>query len=100
MRRAIALLLGLIASACAVVTLGAYVFSTFCWEYCEPEDEPTTWDGVKFALPFGLVALGLMTAAVTVWTRGSLSWPTSLALALGLCVSAGLLCVGLLALFA
>ena len=100
MRQAIAVLLGLIASACAVVTLGAYVFSTFCWEYCEPEDEPTTWDGVKFALPFGLVALGLMTAAVTVWTRGSLSWPQSIALALGLCVGAGLLCVGLLALFA
>jgi hypothetical protein len=99
-RRAVAVVLALLGGALVVITVGAYFLSTFCWEYCEPEDEPTTWDGVKFALPFGLVALGLMTAAVTVWTRGSLSWPTSLALALGLCVSAGLLCVGLLALFA
>ena len=82
MRRAVAVLLGLIGSALAVITLGAYVFSTFCWEYCEPEDEPTLWDGVKFALPFGLLAVGLMTAAVTVWTRGRISWPRSVALAL------------------
>jgi hypothetical protein len=100
MRRAIAVLLGLIAGALSVVTLGAYVFSSFCWEYCEPEDAPTTWDALKFALPFGILALGLMTAAVLVWTRASLSWPRSVGLGLGLCVAAGLLCVGVLAVFA
>lgn len=100
MRRAVAALLGLLGGALAVITFGAYVFSTFCWEYCEPEDKPTLWDGVKFALPFGLLAVGLMTAAVTVWTRGRMPWPRSVALAFGLCVAAGALFWGGLALFA
>jgi len=100
MRRAVAVLLGLLGSAAAVVTLGAYVFSTFCWEYCEPEDAPTFWDGAKFALPFGVVAVGLMTAAVTVWTRGSRGWPQTIAIAFGLCVAAGAVFWGVLALVA
>ena len=100
MRRVIAVVLGVLGGGLAVVTLGAYVFSTFCWEYCEPEDEPTVWDGLKFALPFGIAALGLMTAAVTVWTHGRWSWVRSLAIGLGLCVAAGLLFSGGVALFA
>jgi hypothetical protein len=99
-RRAAAALLGLLGSALAVITLGAYAFSTFCWEYCGPEDEPTVWDGVKFALPFGLLAVGLMTAAVTVWTRRRWPWPQTVAIAFGLCVLAGALFWGVLALFA
>jgi hypothetical protein len=100
MRRAVAVLLGLLGSALAVITLGAYGFSTFCWEYCEPEDAPTVWDGLKFALPFGLLAVGLMTAAVVVWTRGRRPWPQDVAIALGLCVVAGALFWGVLALVA
>jgi hypothetical protein len=100
MRQAAAALLGLLGSALAVVTLGAYVFSTVCWEYCEPADEPTFWDGAKFALPFGILAIGLMTAAVTVWTRAQLSWPRSVVLAIGLCVASGALFWGGLAVFA
>jgi hypothetical protein len=100
MRQAAAALLGLLGGALAVVTLGAYAFSTFCWEYCEPEDEPTVWDGVKFALPFGLLAVALMTAAVTVWTRRRRPWPQAVAIAFGLCVAAGALFWGVVALFA
>jgi hypothetical protein len=100
MRRAGAAVLGLLGGALAAATLGAYVFSTFCWEYCEPEDAPTVWDGLKFALPFGILSVGLMTAAVTVWTRGRLSWPRTAAIALGLCVAGGALFWGAVALFA
>jgi hypothetical protein len=100
MRRAIAALLALLGGGLAVITLGAYAFSTFCWEYCEPEDEPTVWDGVKFALPFGLVAVALMTAAVLVWTRGRWRWPQAVAIAFGLCVASGALFWGVLAAFA
>jgi len=100
MRRVVAVVLGVLGGGLAVLTVGAYVFSTFCWEYCEPEDAPTFWDGFKFALPFGLAAIGLMTAAVTVFTRGRWSWMRSLAIALGLCVVIPLLFWGVLALFA
>ena len=99
MRRFVAIVLGLLGGALAVVTTGAYIFSTFCWEYCEPGDEPTFWDGFQFALPFGLVAIGLMTAAVTVWTSGRGRWLRSLAIALGLCVAVPLVFWGVLALF-
>jgi hypothetical protein len=100
MRVAATALLGLLGAAVATITLGAFAFSTFCWEYCEPEDAPTVWDGVKFALPFGLVAVGLMTAAVLVGTRGRRPWPQAAAIALGLCVVAGALFWGVLALVA
>jgi hypothetical protein len=99
MRRAVAVVLGLLGGALAVVTTGAYIFSTFCWEYCEPEDAPTFWDGFKFALPFGVAALGLMAAAVTVWRSGRGSWLGAFAIALGLCVAVPLLFWGVIALF-
>ena len=79
----------MLAGALVVVTMGAYVFSTFCWEYCEPEDEPTFWDGAKFALPFALVAVGLMTAAVAVWTSGRGPWLRALGGGIGLCLLVG-----------
>jgi hypothetical protein len=100
MRRVVAVVLGVLGGGLAVVTVGAFAFSTFCWEYCEPEDAPTFWDGFKFALPFGIVAIGLMTAAVTVFTAGRWSWVRSLGVALGLCVVVPLLLWGVVALFA
>jgi len=100
MRRVVAVVLGVLGGGLAVVTLGAFAFSTFCWEYCEPEDAPTFWDGFQFALPFGLVAVALMTAAVAVWTRRRWSLLRSLAIGLGLCVAVGLLFSGGVALFA
>ena len=91
MRRAVAVVLALIGGGLVVVTVGAYFLSTFCWEYCEPEDEPTVWDGLKFALPFGIAALGLMTVAVTLFMRGGGSWMRALLVAIGSCVVGALL---------
>jgi hypothetical protein len=53
MRQVVAGVLGLLGGALAVVTTGAYIFSTVCWEYCEPGDEPSFWDGFTgvLALP-------------------------------------------------
>ena len=99
MRRFVAVVLALLGAALAVVTTGAFIFSTVCWEYCEPGDAPTFWDGFKFALPFGILAIGLMTAAVTVFTRGQGSWVGSLGIAVGLCVVVPLVFWGVLALF-
>jgi hypothetical protein len=98
MRQVVAGVLGLLGGALAVVTTGAYIFSTVCWEYCEPGDEPSFWDGFEFALPFGLIALGLMTTAVTGWTRGERSLLRSFAIAVGLCVAVPVLFWGVLAL--
>jgi hypothetical protein len=88
---AIAALLG---AALLVLSVGAYFVSTFCWEYCEPEDEPTTWDGLQFALPFGLLAIGVMTVAVTLFTAGRGSWQRALVVAVASCVVGGALVVG------
>jgi hypothetical protein len=100
MRRVVGVVLGLLGGGLAVVTVGAFAFSTFCWEYCEPEDAPTFWDGFQFALPFGILAIGLMTAAVTVFTSGRWSLLRTVALALGLSVAVPLVVLGVAALFA
>jgi hypothetical protein len=55
---------------------------------------------VKFALPFGLLAVGLMTAAVTVWTRGQGPWPRAVAIVSGLCLASGALFWGVVAVVA
>jgi hypothetical protein len=94
MRRAVSAALALVGGALVVLTVTAYFFSTFCWEYCEPEDAPTFWDGFKFALPFGILALGLTTAAVTVFTRGRGSSLRAVLVAFGACVVCGLLFAG------
>lgn len=94
MRRLAAVVLALLGGALVVVTVGAYFLSTFCWEYCEPEDEPTVWDGLKFALPFALAAIGLVTAAAYLFMAARGSWPRALAVAVGSCVAGGLLFAG------
>jgi hypothetical protein len=53
--RAVGAVLALIGGFGVVVTMGAFVLSSVCWEYCE--DEPTVGDALEFALPFGLVTL-------------------------------------------
>ena len=86
MRRAVAVVLALLGGALAVVTVGAYVFSTFCWEYCEPEDEPTVWDGFKFALPFGDRGDRADDRRRDRSDERARPWLRALAIALGLCV--------------
>lgn len=96
-----AALVALFGGALVVVTLGAYVLSSFCWEYCEPEDAPSAWDALKFALPFGLAAIGVMTVAAYLFMiapplrRGS--WPRALVVSVGSCVAGGLLFAGFVA---
>lgn len=94
MRRVVAAALALVGGALTVLTVTAYFFSTFCWESCDPGEEPTFWDGFKFALPFGILALGLMTVAVTVYTVGRGSWIRATLVALGSSVACGLLFAG------
>jgi hypothetical protein len=98
-RRAVAVVLALLGGALVVITVGAFVISTFCWEYCEPEDAPTFWDGLKFALPFGVAALGLTMIAVTLFMGGGGSWVGGLLVAIGACVGAALLFWGVAALY-
>ena len=59
--RAVGVVLALIGGFGIVVTMGAFVLSSVCWEYCE--DEPTVGDALQFALPFGLITLAFLTAA-------------------------------------
>ena len=74
LRTVLGVIATLIGAALLLLSVGAYFFSTFCWEYCEPEDEPTAWEGLQFALPFGLVAIWVMMVAVTLFLGGRGSW--------------------------
>ena len=49
--RAVGVVLALIGGFGVVLTMGVFVLSSVCWEYCE--DEPTVGDALQFALPFG-----------------------------------------------
>jgi len=49
------------------------------------------WDGLKFALPFGVLALGFVTTAVTLFGTGRGSWMRALLVAIGACVAGALL---------
>jgi hypothetical protein len=87
--RAVGVVLALIGGFGIVVTMGAFVLSSVCWEYCE--DEPTVGASLQFALPFGLVALAFLTAAAHLLTPGRGSWPRALLVAIGSAVLGGLL---------
>jgi hypothetical protein len=87
--RAVAVVLALIGGFGVVITMGAFVLSSACWEYCE--DEPTVGDALQFALPFGLVALAFLAAAANLFMPGRGSWPRALGVALGSMVLGGLL---------
>jgi hypothetical protein len=87
--RAVGVVLALIGGFGLVVTMGAFVLSSICWEYCE--DEPTVGDALQFALPFGLVTLAFLTAAAHLLTPGRGSWPRAVVVALGSAVLGGLL---------
>jgi hypothetical protein len=87
--RAVGVVLALIGGFGVVVTLGAFVLSSVCWEYCE--DEPSVGDALQFALPFGLVTFAFLTAAAHLFMPGRGSWPRALAVAVGSAVLGGLL---------
>ena len=49
--RAVGVVLALIGGFGIVLTMGVFVLSSVCWEYCE--DEPTVGHSLQIALPFG-----------------------------------------------
>ena len=87
--RAVGVVLALIGGFGVVVTMGAFVLSSVCWEYCE--DEPTVGDALQFALPFGLITLAFLTGAAHLLTPGRDSWPRAIVVALGSAVLGRLL---------
>jgi hypothetical protein len=87
--RAVGVVLALIGGFGIVVTLGAYVLSSVCWEYCD--ESPTVGEALKFALPFGLVTLAFLTAAAHLFMPGRGSWPRAIVVAVGSAVLGGLL---------
>ena len=50
--RAVGVVLALIGGFGIVLTMGVFVLSSVCWEYCE--DEPTVGHSLQIALPFGV----------------------------------------------
>ena len=82
-------MLALIGGFGIVLTMGVFVLSSVCWEYCE--DEPTVGDALQFALPFGLVTLAFLTAAAHLLMPGRGSFLRALVVALGSAVLGGLL---------
>ena len=87
--RAVGVVLALIGGFGLVLTMGVFVLSSVCWEYCE--DEPTVGDALQFAVPFGLVTLAFLTAAAHLLMPGRGSWPRALMVAIGSAVLGGLL---------
>ena len=87
--RAVGVVLALIGGFGIVLTMGVFVLSSVCWEYCE--DEPTVGDSLQIALPFGLVTLAFLTAAAHLLTPGRGSWPRALVVAIASAVLGGLL---------
>ncbi len=87
--RAVGVVLALIGGFGIVVTMGAFVLSSVCWEYCE--DEPTVGDALRFALPFGLITIAFLTAAAHLFMPGRGSFLRALGVAVGSAVLGGLL---------
>ena len=87
--RAVGVVLALIGGFGIVLTMGVFVLSSVCWEYCE--DEPTAGEALQFAFPFGLVALAFLTAAAHLLMPGRGSWPRALVVAIASAVLGGLL---------
>ena len=87
--RAVGVALALIGGVGLVLTMGVFVLSSVCWEYCE--DEPTAGEALQFAFPFGLVALAFLTAAAHLLMPGRGSWPRAVVVAIASAVLGGLL---------
>jgi hypothetical protein len=87
--RAVGVVLALIGGFGIVLTMGVFVLSSVCWEYCE--DEPTVGHSLQIALPFGVVTLAFLTAAAHHLTPGRGSWPRALVVAIASAVLGGLL---------
>jgi hypothetical protein len=87
--RAVGWVLALVGAFGIVLTMGVFVLSGVCWEYCE--DEPTVGHSLQVALPFGLVTLAFLTAGAHLLMPGRGSWPRALVVAIALAVLGGLL---------
>ena len=87
--RAVGVVLALIGGFGIVLTMGVFVLSSVCWEYCE--DEPTVGHSLQIALPFGVATLAFLTAAAHLLTPGRGSWPRALVVAIASAVLGGLL---------